>query len=157
VAAAAACEATGAGDNMSAPMSFDPQTGGEQLAQLEPMIDPQEPREEPSGRSGTRDPQMPGEALARLEEAVDGVPVLSEVRALAPPAPGVLPAVQAAAVAATSFAAGAATLALVRRHGERKRLKRAARPPARRSGEGFEIVASRRFMVDIHLLDKPSR
>jgi hypothetical protein len=103
------------------------------------------------------EPQTPGEQLAELEETVDGVPVLSEVRAVEPAATGVLPAVQAVAVVATSFAAGAATLALVRRHGARKHLKRAASRPVRRSPDGFEIVASRRFMVDIHLLDKPSR
>jgi hypothetical protein len=103
------------------------------------------------------EPQTPGEELVELEETIDGVPVVSEVRAVEPAAPAVLPAVQAAAVAATSFAAGAATLALVRRHGARKRLKRAAGRQARRSPEAFEIVASRRFMVDIHLLDKPSR
>jgi hypothetical protein len=102
-------------------------------------------------------PQTPGEELAELEETVDGVPVLSELRALEPATTGVLPTVQAVAVAATSFAAGAATLALVRRHGARKRVKRAANRPLRRSEEGFEIVASRRFMVDIHLLDKPGR
>jgi hypothetical protein len=102
-------------------------------------------------------PQTPGEELAELEETVDGVPVLSELRALEPATVGLLPAVQAVAVAATSFAAGAATLALVRRHGARKRSKRAMSGPLRRSEEGFEIVASRRFMVDIHLLDKPGR
>ena len=103
------------------------------------------------------EPQTPAEELAELEETVDGVPVLAEVRAVEPVAAGVLPAVQAVAVAATSFAAGAATLALVRRHGDRKRSKRAASRPVRRSEEPFEIVASRRFMVDIHLLDKGSR
>ena len=103
------------------------------------------------------DHQAAGEELAEFEETVDGVPVLSEVRALEPASPGALPAVQAVAVAATSFAAGAATLALVRRRGARKRLKRAAGRPGRRTENAFEIVASRRFMVDIHLLDKPSR
>ena len=103
------------------------------------------------------EPQTPGEQLAELEETVDGVPVLSEIRAVEPTAMGVLPAVQAVAVAATSFAAGAATLALIRRHGARKHSKRVASRAVRRSGDAFEIVASRRFMVDIHLLDKPSR
>jgi hypothetical protein len=103
------------------------------------------------------EPQTPGEELAELEETVDGVPVLAEVRALEPATTGLLPAVQAVAVAATSFAAGAATLALVRRRTARKQLKRAVGRPIRRSEGAFEIVASRRFMVDIHLLDKPSR
>jgi hypothetical protein len=154
-------------------MSFDSQTAGEQLAQLQPPVGPRAPDEElpPLHESRaprtpdeelpplheSRAPQTPGADLARLEETVQRVPVLSEVRAVAPVAAGALPAVQAVAVAATSFAAGAATLALVRRHGDRKRLKRAARLPARRGEDGFEIVASRRFMVDIHLLDRPSR
>ena len=100
-------------------------------------------------------PQTPSEELAELEEeTVDGIPVLAEIRAVEPPSPAVLPRVQAVAVAATSFAAGAATLALVRRHGAHKRL---AGRPVRRPGDAFEIVASRRFMVDIHLLDKPGR
>jgi hypothetical protein len=103
-------------------------------------------------------PQTPSEELAELEEeSVDGVPVLAEIRAVEPASPAVLPTVQAVAVAATSFAAGAATLALVRRHGARKRLKRVAGRPVRRTGDALEIVASRRFMVDIHLLDKPGR
>jgi hypothetical protein len=104
------------------------------------------------------EPQTRSEELAELEEeTVDGVPVLATVRAVEPSVPAVLPTVQAVAVAATSFAAGAATLALVRRHGARKHLKRAAARPARRSGDALEIVASRRFMVDIHLLEKPGR
>jgi hypothetical protein len=103
-------------------------------------------------------PQTPSEELTELdEETVDGIPVLAEVRAVEPALPAVLPTVQAVAVAATSFAAGAATLALVRRHGARKRLKRVAGRPVRRTGDALEIVASRRFMVDIHLLDKPGR
>ena len=103
------------------------------------------------------EPQTRSEELAGLEEEVDGVPVLAEVRAVEPVGPAALPTVQAVAVAATSFAAGAATLALVRRHGTRKQLKRAAGRSVRRTGDAFEIVASRRFMVDIHLLDKPGR
>jgi hypothetical protein len=103
------------------------------------------------------EPQTPSEELTELEETVNGLPVLAEVRVMEPATPAVLPTVQAVAVAATSFAAGAATLALVRRHGVRKRAKRATGRSARRSGEALEIVASRRFMVDIHLLEKPGR
>jgi hypothetical protein len=96
----------------------------------------------------------PGEHLAEFEE-VNGVPVLAGVRAVTPATTSMIGTAQAVAVAATSFAAGAATLALVRRHGVRKQLKRSR--PARRGGDALEIVASRRFMVDIHLLDKPGR
>lgn len=61
-------------------------------------------------------------------------------------------AVQAAAVAVTGFAAGAATVAVVRRH----RAKKARRGLARRKdGKGLgEIRASRSFLVDIHLLNR---
>ena len=97
----------------------------------------------------------PGEHLAEFEEEVDGVPILPDVRAVTPATSSMLGTAQAVAVAATSFAAGAVTLALVRRHGARKQLKRAV--SVRRGSEALEIVASRRFMVDIHLLDKSDR
>jgi hypothetical protein len=82
-------------------------------------------------------------------ETVQGVPVLAEVRAIQPHSPASLPAVQAAAVAATGFVAGAATLALVRRHTARKLAR--ARPP-RRALDALPIVGSRSFLVDVHLI-----
>lgn len=87
------------------------------------------------------------------EETVEGIPVLAEVRALAP-SPASLPAVQAAAAAATGFVAGAATLALVRRHATRKLARQRQRAP-RRPAEMLPIVASRSFLVDVHLIAKP--
>jgi hypothetical protein len=87
------------------------------------------------------------------EETVDGVPVLAEVRTIEPVATPALPAVQAAAAAATGFVAGAATLALVRRHSARKLAQRRSRP--RRAAEGLSVVASRSFLVDVHLIAKP--
>ena len=84
------------------------------------------------------------------EEIVDGLPVLTEVRAIERASP-VLPAVQAAAAAATGFVAGAATLALVRRHGARK----LARVSPRRAVGGLPIVGTRSFLVDVHLIAKP--
>lgn len=61
------------------------------------------------------------------------------------------PAVQAAAVAATGLMAGAATVAAVRRVRTRgmpsvRRSRRSRKPAA--------IVASRSFLVDVHLLDR---
>jgi hypothetical protein len=88
------------------------------------------------------------EVPVSAEETVQGVPVLAEVRAIQPHAPASLPAVQAAAVAATSFVAGAATLALVRRHTARK----LARRQPRRALDGLPIVGSRSFLVDVHLI-----
>jgi hypothetical protein len=87
------------------------------------------------------------------EETVEGVPVLAEVHAVQAHSPAALPAVQAAAVAATGFVAGAATLALVRRHSARK-LARGRQP--RRALEALPIVGSRSFLVDVHLIARDS-
>ena len=93
------------------------------------------------------------ESPASAEETVEGVPVLAEVRTIQSPSPVALPAVQAAAVAATGFVAGAATLALVRRHSARK-LQRSRQP--RRALEALPIVGSRSFLVDVHLIARDS-
>jgi hypothetical protein len=85
-------------------------------------------------------------------EVVDGLPVpaLSSVPAAEPvrPALAPVPAVQAAALAATGFVAGAATAAVVAR--------RRARPSRRRRKKGKgaigEIVGSNSFLVDVHLV-----
>jgi hypothetical protein len=91
--------------------------------------------------------------IEEIEETVEGVPVLAEVRAIEPALPAALPAVQAAAAAATGFVAGAATLALVRRHSARKLARTRSRQ--RRIADGLPIVASRSFLVDVHLIAKP--
>jgi hypothetical protein len=88
------------------------------------------------------------------EETVDALPVLAEVRTLEPTSHVSLPAVKAAAAAATGFVAGAATLALVRRHSARK-LARSRRLSTRRAAEMLPIVGSRTFLVDVHLIAKP--
>ncbi len=85
-------------------------------------------------------------------ETVDGLPVLAEVRTIERASPGSLPAVQAAAAAATGFVAGAATLALVRRRNARKLAR--ARSGPRRAVEMLPIVATRTFLVDVHLIGK---
>jgi hypothetical protein len=87
------------------------------------------------------------------EEIVDGLPVLAEVRAIEPASPATLPAVQAAAAAATGFVAGAATVALFRRHSARKLAR--TRSGSRRPQNGLPIVGSRSFLVDVHLIAKP--
>jgi hypothetical protein len=88
------------------------------------------------------------------EETVDGLPVLAEVRPIERFTPTSLPAVQAAAAAATGFVAGAATIALVKRRGARK-LARARRNNSRRAMDMLPIVGSRTFLVDVHLIAKP--
>ncbi len=62
--------------------------------------------------------------------------MLAEVRAIEPPRRRALPAVQAAAAAATGFVAGAAALALMRRHATRK----LARSRLQRAVEALPIV-----------------
>jgi hypothetical protein len=61
------------------------------------------------------------------------------------------PAVQAAAVAATGLMAGAVTVAAMRRIRTRRR---PAVRRARRSLRPAQVVASRSFLVDVHLLDR---
>ena len=83
-------------------------------------------------------------------EIVDGLPVVAEepgVVEAAPEARLPVPAVQATALAATGFVAGAATVAVVSRHRTKKALKK-----GRRAGPIGEIVSSRSFLVDVHLL-----
>jgi hypothetical protein len=85
-------------------------------------------------------------AIGDVEE-VDAVPVLSEAgTTLEPRRPaGQVVVRQAAAVAATSFAAGVVTVALARATKVRRARRRARRTMA-------PIVASRSFLVDVHLL-----
>jgi hypothetical protein len=83
-------------------------------------------------------------------EVVDGLPVVAEEATVAERPPGLVPARQAAALAATGFVAGAATAAVVR--GARSR--RASRKSKKRkqlAGIG-EIVSSNSFLIDVHLL-----
>jgi hypothetical protein len=82
-------------------------------------------------------------------EVVNGVPVLAdEVREVEPPRPpGALsPAVvQTAALVGVSVVAGAATVAIVHRRKARRAIRRRKRmlPP---------VLASRSFLVDVHVL-----
>ncbi len=86
-------------------------------------------------------------------EIVDGLPVLAEVRTVERAAPATLPAVQVAAVAATGFVAGAATVALVKRRAARK-VVRNGRGGSRRAVDLLPIAASRSFLVDVHVIGK---
>src|SRR5512143_3411717 len=84
------------------------------------------------------------------EETVDGLPVLADVRPIERLSPAALPAVQAATAAATGFVAGAATLALVKRHSARK----IARSQPLRVADMLPILGTRTFLVDVHLIGK---
>ena len=75
--------------------------------------------------------------------------MLAEVRTIERASPASLPAVQAAAAAATGFVAGAATIALVKRRAAKKVARRSV---PRRAADMLPIVASRTFLVDVHLV-----
>ncbi|MDQ3724170.1 MAG: hypothetical protein M3376_14160, partial [Actinomycetota bacterium] len=85
------------------------------------------------------------------DEVLDGVPVLSDATARpidAPRAPGgaLSPAlVQTAAIVGAGVVAGAATVAMA----QRRRTRRVARRRRRMFGQ---VVASRSFLVDVHVL-----
>jgi hypothetical protein len=89
-------------------------------------------------------------------EIVDAVPV-PDGAPFQPPSPAVTSrgalataspvAVQAAAVAMTGFAAGAATVAVVRRRRARRSVRAGRKVAA-------DVRATRSFLVDIHLLNR---
>ena len=84
-------------------------------------------------------------------EEVDAVPVLADdARALqrTDPAAGIVVVKQAAAVAATSFAAGVVTVAALRG----ARAVRARRRSRRKGAQMAPVLATRSFLVDVHLL-----
>lgn len=82
------------------------------------------------------------------EEVVDGLPVLAGETPIIEIRSAQVPAVHAAALAATGFVAGAATVALVHRHRVKSTPKRRGK---KRQALG-DIVTSNSFLVDVHLL-----
>jgi hypothetical protein len=110
------------------------------------------------------------------EEVLDGVPVLAEEPRIVRAAAGagsselerrqaglVVPTVQAAAIAAGGFVAGAAVVGLVHRRQRRAllpakagrgagKLLRGGAKRSGRAGELVQIVGSRSLLVDVHLL-----
>jgi hypothetical protein len=130
---------------------------------------------EPDPAAGTHEN---GEAVDGEDLVVDALPVLAgPPRIVAARAfPGslardrrtiaMIPAVQAAAVAAGGFVAGAAVLGLVQRRQRhssalskgrragRELSRRGARRPSR-AGETVQIVGSRSLLLDVHLLGRP--
>ena len=82
-------------------------------------------------------------------EVVDGLPVVAEVYEIEEARPALVPARQAAALAATGFVAGACTVAMV----QHRRMRVGARKRRKRKATGLgEIVSSNSFLVDVHLL-----
>jgi hypothetical protein len=92
------------------------------------------------------DPQSNGLVAREDIPEVDALPVLAEPAVITPvrAAPVVT---QAAVVAATSFVAGVATIAMVRSHPLRR-----LRSGRRRRRDLGRVVASRTFLVDVHVL-----
>jgi hypothetical protein len=112
----------------------------------------------------------PADGIDEEAEIVDAVPVLPDeagglqgrpgAGGLSRPSSAVIPAVQAVAVAAGGFVAGAAVVGLV----QRRQRHSAAPSKARRvrgasrgrgvpsAGELVQIVSSRSLLVDVHLL-----
>jgi hypothetical protein len=90
------------------------------------------------------------EPAAQPVEIVDGEPVTGTV--LEAPAPGGAIEVsnrQVAALAATGFMAGAATVAVLGRRAGVRRAKR-----RKKKGVLGEVVSSNSFLVDVHLLKR---
>jgi hypothetical protein len=117
---------------------------------------------------GEAEADRPGHSPAADEvEELDALPVLAGP---APPGPVVpaasstglarapAPALQAAAVAATGFVAGAAVVGLAHRRRQRRltgggrRKGRGVRRSSGAVGELVEIVGTRSLLVDVHLL-----
>jgi hypothetical protein len=92
------------------------------------------------------------------EHIVDGdvLPVVADVRVIEPqrPAGALAPAAQAAAVAGASFVAGVATVAAIKHARNRPVSRRQRRKAARRGAQVVEVVSTRSFLVDVHLLNR---
>ena len=88
------------------------------------------------------------EVTGVVEPEGSGLPALATGSAVDRPLPS--PAVQAAAVAASGLMAGVATVAAVRR------VRSRGLPSLRRSRRSrrAQVLASRSFLVDVHLLDR---
>jgi hypothetical protein len=90
------------------------------------------------------------EELETEAQQLDELPILAEVRPLEAPPRASLPAIQAAAAAATGFVAGAATLAVAHYLAKNK----LGRPKAPQY-EFLPVVSSQTFIVDVHRLGRP--
>ena len=91
----------------------------------------------------------PEETAAAEVVATPARPIeAARTRELAPRPAGQV-AAQAAAVAATTFVAGAGLAAIVKNRGSRKAVRR-----FRRRRKDLPILATRSFLIDVHLLDR---
>ena len=100
---------------------------------------------------------MSEEIPAASEEIVEGdaLPVLADVRVIEPDrGPALAPAAQAVAVAGASFVAGVATVAAIKHARNRPISPRRRRKAAKRGAQLVEVVSTRSFLVDVHLLNR---
>jgi hypothetical protein len=93
-------------------------------------------------------PEEVEEVAGVLEPEDAALPAVAPASVMDRPAPS--PAVQAAAVAASGLMAGMATVAAVRRARSRGLPSLSGRRRSRRAN----VLASRSFLVDVHLLDR---
>ncbi len=109
----------------------------------------------PGGRRGPGEVVEAAGEVVEPEETVEGLPVLADVRPIETTSAQALPAVQAAAAAATGFVAGAAAVALVRRRAAR-RFSRAQGLDLRRPGPALPAAGGgRTFLVHVRVLGRP--
>jgi hypothetical protein len=114
------------------------------------------PDDEPDrARDGDRSGAL--QVVAEEADVVYAQPVTGALPGDWRSAGAVLPAVQAAAVAAGGFVAGAAVVGLVHRRQRRSGALAKGRGTRRssRASELVQVVGSRSFLVDVHLLGGP--
>ncbi|HWF55030.1 MAG TPA: hypothetical protein VG223_10400 [Solirubrobacteraceae bacterium] len=87
-------------------------------------------------------------------EVVDGLPVLAEVRAVEMQAGGAVPTVQAAALAAGGFFAGAVTMALFKRLAARKLVQAANTLVDQPASATWPVGSSRTYVVNVRLVSR---
>jgi hypothetical protein len=123
------------------------------------MSDSPQPAVPDDERDGARDDDRSGalQVLAEEADVVYAQPVSGALSSDWRTAGAVLPAVQAAAVAAGGFVAGAAVVGLVHRRQRRSGALAKGRGTRRsnRASELVQVVGSRSFLVDVHLLGGP--
>jgi hypothetical protein len=130
------------------PEQHDPRTTGQSEAWEASSDGLAEELGENAAAAGERPLPVPARITARPVHAA-GAGDLQHARAAG------LPAVQAAAVAAGGFVAGAALAGIVHRRRSRRRPARQANRKGAKAAELVQIVASRSLLVDVHLLGFP--
>jgi hypothetical protein len=139
------------------------EVGAEDITEVgaEPPVDATDPLREPPRVPTDPVVQPPRDANGASANEPDGdsggLPALASARPLYRPV-GVLPAAHTAAVVATGFVAGAAAAALVRRRSARRltRSRADVLMGTRRQPEGLSIMSTRTYLVQVHVLGRPS-